>query len=429
MTSSTGINYRDTYFEFPELTKIHGEPDSESLLRMRNELKANAQSVYSNLSDGAHGHLALVLSDQQYGLITNAPFVRPVHPGVLTIPQGTTGPIIATRKDAHTEQHRLFREVTGVEKALIQQIVKAVDAPYLAALRDRNSNSLRGTVYQILEHLQTVYGKISPQMLENKEQELRTMVYNAKFPIEMVFNAIEEFVDYAELAQQPITQLQTIAKAYIILNKTGRFKLAITKWNCKPNPQKTWINFKTHFRQAHQEFRETTDITLEESELTQHNANLVQQVLDGLQSVITPITADSSETSFRMQQMVNSATQANETQQQIQAQLLQMQQAMAALQAQVLTQPSQPSHYLPQYQPVYPNNQQFQGYSGRGSRTATNGRGRGNRQRIRNTSIYCWTHGGCGHSSAACNHKLPGHQDNATFTNRMNGNSNNCPSD
>jgi hypothetical protein len=71
--ASNGINYRETYFEFPELTKIHGEPTSESLFKLRNELKANAQSVYSHLSDGAHGHLALVLSDAHYAILTNQP--------------------------------------------------------------------------------------------------------------------------------------------------------------------------------------------------------------------------------------------------------------------------------------------------------------------------------------------------------------------
>jgi hypothetical protein len=60
---AAGINYRENYFEFPELTKVHGEPDSESLYKLRNELKANAQAVYSNFGDGAHGHLALVITD------------------------------------------------------------------------------------------------------------------------------------------------------------------------------------------------------------------------------------------------------------------------------------------------------------------------------------------------------------------------------
>jgi hypothetical protein len=137
----------------------------------------------------------------------------------VVIAAGTTGPMIATLKDAHNEQLRLFREV--VEKALIQQIVKAIEPTYLASLRDRNSNSLRGTVNEILAHLQTTYGHISPQMMEDREQELITMVYNPKFPIDTIFNAVEDFSDYAELAQHPITAHQTIAKAYLLLNKTG----------------------------------------------------------------------------------------------------------------------------------------------------------------------------------------------------------------
>jgi hypothetical protein len=85
--------------------------------------------------------------------------IRSVHPGHrLVIPAGTTAVMATAMKDAHIEQIRLFREVQGVEKALIQQIVQAVEAPYLMALRERRSNSLRGTVTQILEHLQTVYG-------------------------------------------------------------------------------------------------------------------------------------------------------------------------------------------------------------------------------------------------------------------------------
>jgi hypothetical protein len=65
MAGSAGINYRENYFEFPELIKVHGEPNSESLYKLRNELKVNAQAVYCNLSDGAHGHLALVITDAQ----------------------------------------------------------------------------------------------------------------------------------------------------------------------------------------------------------------------------------------------------------------------------------------------------------------------------------------------------------------------------
>jgi hypothetical protein len=431
--ASNGINYRETYFEFPELTKIHGEPTSESLFKLRNELKANAQSVYSHLSDGTHGHLALVLSDAQYALLTNQAFVRPAHPGPLVIPAGTTAVMATAMKDAHVEEIRLFREVQGVEKALIQQIVQAVEAPYLIALRERTSNSLRGTVNAILDHLQTVYGRVSPQMLEDRDQELRNMTYNTKYPIDIVFNAVEDFVDFADLGQQPLTTRQTIAKAYVILNKTRRFKTDITDWNRKPEIDKTWTNFKTHFRRAHQEFRETTDITLEASELQRNNAHLVQQVVEGLQHVMAPEpTAD--EPTELMLQLANSVT----TQQQLTQQIQHMQQAMALLSSQVATQQNQPPPhpqppaYYPPQPTYYPLNPPFQSRGGRGRSSfghqGRSGRGDSGRGRQRNTSIYCWTHGGCGHTSAACLAKLPGHQDTATFANKMAGNTLRCPS-
>jgi hypothetical protein len=51
-----------------------------------------------NLSDGVYGHLAPVLTDAQYLLLSNAPFVIPVHPGVLQIPDGTTAAMIVALK-------------------------------------------------------------------------------------------------------------------------------------------------------------------------------------------------------------------------------------------------------------------------------------------------------------------------------------------
>jgi hypothetical protein len=90
------------------------------------------------------------------------------------------------------------------------------------------------------------------------------------------------------LADQALTSSQTIAKAYVILNKTRRFKNDITAWNRLPAIGKTWESFKTHFRHAHQEFRETTDVMLEDLELQRNNANLVQQVVNGMQQATWP---------------------------------------------------------------------------------------------------------------------------------------------
>ena len=59
------INYKDTLFERANFTPIRGKPTSETLHKLRNEIKA----VYSNLRGGSHGHLGLLLTDAQYTLI------------------------------------------------------------------------------------------------------------------------------------------------------------------------------------------------------------------------------------------------------------------------------------------------------------------------------------------------------------------------
>ena len=143
-SSGGGIDYRSIYFAFPNLTLINGEPDADILIKLKNQLKANASSVPSNLGGG---HLGLVLSPQTYAMVSNLPFVQPAHPGPLAIPAGTTGAMATVLCEQHIENVRLFREVVGVEKALKQQILIAIEQEWLLAITDRNSQSLTGTVH------------------------------------------------------------------------------------------------------------------------------------------------------------------------------------------------------------------------------------------------------------------------------------------
>jgi non-homologous end joining protein Ku len=150
-----------------------------------------------------------------------------------------------------------------------------------------------------------------------------------------------------------MTREQTIAKAYVIINKTGRFKQGIIEWNKKAEATKTWVTFKVHFQQAHKDFRETTDVTLEESELQRNNANLVQQVVDGMQQHMDQDN-NRDDNAEMMLQMANSANRSTETQDQLRAHLQQMQQSMSLLQAQVSNQqcfnPNQQGFNPTQYQ-------------------------------------------------------------------------------
>ena len=119
--------------------------------------------------------------------------------------------------EQHKENIRLFKEVEGVEKALIQQIEQAVRPEYLNILRNHTTTSITGPVYNIIDHLSTTYGRVTAQMFDEKEEEVRKMTYNPTHPIDNIFTAIDDLVNFAELARNNITQTrQCVTRAYII---------------------------------------------------------------------------------------------------------------------------------------------------------------------------------------------------------------------
>ena len=76
--SSSFPNYRDTAFEYPDLTVITGEPTYESLTVLLNQLKANARSVQTSLGGGQNGYLGLLLSPEQCAILApTTPFIYP----------------------------------------------------------------------------------------------------------------------------------------------------------------------------------------------------------------------------------------------------------------------------------------------------------------------------------------------------------------
>ena len=137
MSGQTTVpNYRETLFQYPDLTPVHGEPTYEALRVLFNQLKANACSVHTTLGGGQLGHLGLVQTPQQYSLLSNQPYHKPPRPPPLVIPAYQLPHIVQTEQATHSEQVRLFNECNNVEQALRQQIIKAIDDVYLTALRN-----------------------------------------------------------------------------------------------------------------------------------------------------------------------------------------------------------------------------------------------------------------------------------------------------
>ncbi len=107
-----------------------------------------------------------------------------------------------------------------MEQALKQQIVAAVEAQYIEALRNQITGRIQAPVADTICHLFQVYGKVTPQTLYEQEQNFQQLLYDPQHPINGVFTAINELVNYSEAAQTPYTQAQCINLGYLILNRT-----------------------------------------------------------------------------------------------------------------------------------------------------------------------------------------------------------------
>ena len=435
MAEAAGTDYRHSHFEFPILSKIIGEPDYEQLLCIFKELKANAQSVHCTLGGGAHGYLGILVSPVQYALVSPTPFLIPAYPQPLVIPVAATQHMTITLQQLHRDSVRIFREYQAVSKALKQQIVQAIPKVYLQSLRDSITNTINQPIRGIISHLFGTYGRVTAQKIAAETEKVTSYTFDPVMPVDCVFTLVEDLAVLADAGKAPFSPEQIINFAYNVINKTRKFGNDVKLWNRFAAPNKTWISFKIHFRQAQEELRETGDLRLDEHF---HHANLVQDIVSGLSNVLrSPGLDDSSisesivdsihphqppsplydhygtPTTTPTASTITPSTQANAVTSSeltgLMAQIAQMQATINALVTNTST------------------TQQYAGYQGRGGQSGGGGRsGKGGRGPSRRDH-YCYTHGACAHKSNQCRTKSDGHQDNATFEKKQGGSTKNCP--
>jgi hypothetical protein len=253
--SVININYRESYFQHPSLTRISGEPTYKSLAKLERECKANGKSVRSTLGGGLQGHLGLVCSATTYNRISpGAPFTRPILPVLPDLTQATA-PQIAAARQLHTDDIATFQACNLIERTIIQQINTALDEDCLADLIDDDTGLLQGTIPQILQSLFDTYGAITPQSLATAKAAVEAIAYNHARPIVNIFTEINEYANMADAAQAAETPTQLINIGIIIITRSTIFSSDIRKWHDKPKTDKTWPNFKDHFRWKFESFQ------------------------------------------------------------------------------------------------------------------------------------------------------------------------------
>ena len=58
----------------------------------------------------------------------------------------------------------------------------------------------------ILEFLHNNYGRITPHKLDDKTATVKTIIYDPAQPIDIIFNYIDNLVEYARASEAELTQ-------------------------------------------------------------------------------------------------------------------------------------------------------------------------------------------------------------------------------
>ena len=410
MTIGT-IDYASSYFKFKTPTPIRREPTHKSLKRLKLELQANASSVETDLGGGNHGYLGLVLTDDEYASIPHTqPFVAPNYPPPLLIPATSTQIQAIELKEQHGEAKRLYLECKNVEKALLRHIQDAIEDKFIEPLVDPYTNLLTGDVPSILAYLDYNYGKVRSEEVTQKDNEVMTMSWQPTDPLVLLTRPIEQLQKLATTAGIPYTNSQILEKGLTLIRSTRDFEYALTQWEDKPQDDKTWANFKTHFHEAQLQLKKIRGPTMQQAgyqhanvlaqelsrQIQQQLAQRDEQLLSVIQSIPslaeTSSSSDSDDTP--PSQIANSVITQN-TQLEILKLLQDIRQDMIKGNQQQKREPRKgPFKKTPDDQ---------------------------TQPKRRNTSYYCWTCGKSNHPSKKCKFKAPGHQDLATFENKMGG--------
>ena len=331
-------------------------------------------------------------------------------PPPLVIPQGTDHVTALALCKQHTEDKRKYYECINVKKALQRHIQDAIEDKYLESLVNDDTQLIQQDIPDVLAYLFETYGKIPSKEVKQKEAEICTMTFHPADPMILLYNPIEQLEKMAQSAQIPYTSRQSLDIALTVLRNTRDFERALSDWELKPQAQKTWSNFKTHFTAAQKQLKAIRGPTMQQAGYHQVNL-LAQQFKDeldtrdqeimtilktmdmasqasptpptGVVSTLTPATHQVKATTSDMQlEMINILRKIQE----------QLEPNTTAVKP--------PASPCPRQGRKTPDDANF----------------------CRNdTSKYCWTHGACGHAGRNCNFRAPGYCHEATFTNRMGG--------
>ena len=291
--------------DMPKMSTPSNPPSYQSVRDFQKALNHNAMNIHSFQTK--LGHLALVVKEDVF-LAANSQvkFNPPTDPGLAPI-NPTAG--IATRSQSPEDNnfvamesiraftfHQLaYQKYVAAETALRNLILNSIEDKYINELEDDNTGYTDVSPLKLMTHIWDNYATIDDADHTINEENMRRQ-WAPPQPIADLFEQLKKGQRFAKTGNETIHDTQLVRWGYQNIRNTGLFDRACEKWRKKEKKDKSWDEFKKHFRLAEDD-RRKNESTASPSSAPTYTANRVQQIFrDELTNLLTQETTESDPT-------------------------------------------------------------------------------------------------------------------------------------
>jgi hypothetical protein len=275
-------------FPHSYLLKVAGEPTFDDLKVIWRLLNTNAMSVASYEGGSRHGHLGIIMTNEEYFAIAVDIFPVPNNTGPSdAVVAGTTAAVIAETTRLHQEATQVYHTYHNVDQAIKKLFIKSLTTHILMPFPTKLWVTPTVRHFNLSLLFLTYYAIIAPTELTQNYDRLNTP-YDPNQTIETLFQQIQDARAFAVAGGQPYGAAMIVNIAYTLAFNTGLFPDACRAWQSRAIAAKTWAQFKIDFANAHREFR-LTNQTAHQSGFRSANMMIEQGRDDSIQETAEAI--------------------------------------------------------------------------------------------------------------------------------------------
>jgi hypothetical protein len=240
-------------FPYKELDPLptSREPNYNDLNYLQKQLNANAMSVEAMGGSGQHGFLVLVVDANTHMHITGHNFPKPKRPDMVPpIEAHDDSNVISLKVEIHKMEKVEWNNYNNTLKELRTQLLAAVPRDLIEELADEDSDFNNVPPLRIMQYLNELYGKITPDMLKDNLDKLATP-WNPTDPINTLWKQVKDCVAFAKKGNEPILESTAVRIVVKILEDTQVFPLDMHNWQQRSDAdQASFLELKKHFIRA-----------------------------------------------------------------------------------------------------------------------------------------------------------------------------------